>query len=140
MRTIWIAMVAYLLAGCVPRQDYQPQAISEREAYAVITAVVEQQPAAQRPASAYLDSRYLGFRTEHDSAAGTPQDIRERIYFNSLDTIELRRSGLGYRVQLNGPNGDTLREFHLADRPQAERFIDALHYYREHAPAFTGLK
>ena len=140
MRTIWIAMVACLLAGCVTRQDYQPQAISEREAYAVITEVAEQQLTAQHPASAYLDSRYLGFRTEHDSAAGTPQDIRERIYFNSLDTIELRRSGLGYRVQLNGPNGGTLREFHIADRQQAERFVDALTYYRDTAPAFTGLK
>lgn len=140
MRAIWIALLAGLLVGCVTRQDYQPQAISEREAYAVITAVAMQQPAAQRPDSTYLDSRYLGFRSEEDEVAGTPQDIRERIYFNSLDTIELHRSAKGYRVQLNDPSGGTLREFRIADRQQAERFVDALHYYRDHAPAFTGLK
>jgi hypothetical protein len=140
MRRIWIALLAGLLAGCMTRLDYQPQAISEAEAYALITAVAMQQPAAQRPASTYLDSRYLGFRSEADTATDTPQDIRERIYFNSLDSIRLQCSGRGYRVQLQGPSGDPLGEFHIADRQQAERFVDALTYYRDHAPAFTGLK
>lgn len=138
MRAIWIALLAGLLAGCMTRLDYQPQAISEPEAYALITAVAT--PATQPPASTYLDSRYLGFRSDADTATGTPQDIRERIYFNSLDTIKLHRSRRGYRVQLHGPSGETLREFHIADRQQAERFVDALTYYRDHAPAFTGLK
>lgn len=140
MRAIWIALVVSLLAGCVTRQDYQPQAISEREAYAVITEVATQQPATRDSDATYLDSHFLGFRTEQDEAAGTPQDIRERIYFNSLDTIELRRSGLGYLVRLNGPDGGALRAFRVADRQQAERFVDALTYYRDNAPAFTGLK
>jgi hypothetical protein len=139
MRATWIAMAALLLVSCTTL-DYQPQAISEREAYSVITAVAMRQPATQQPTSTYLDSRYLGFRREQDAAAGTPQDIRERIYFNSLDTIALRRDGRGYLVRLNGPDGDTLREFRIDDRQQAERFVDALHYYRDHAPTFSGLK
>lgn len=139
MRAIWIALVTCLVAGCVTREDYRPQPISEREAYAVITEVALQQPAARSPDSAYLDSRFLGFRNERE-AVGTPQDIRERIYFNSLDTISLDHALRGYRVRLNGPGGDLLREFRVADRHQAERFVDALHYYRDNAPAFTGLE
>src|SRR5690606_1292839 len=46
MRAIWIALVTCLVAGCVTREDYRPQPISEREAYAVITEVALQQPAA----------------------------------------------------------------------------------------------
>ncbi|WP_394558472.1 hypothetical protein [Aquipseudomonas alcaligenes] len=134
MRAICIALSALLLVGCTTL-SYQPQAISEREAYAVITEV-----AAQQPDATYLDSRYLGFRDSADDATGTPQDIRERIYFSSLDGIQLRRSGTGYLVRLSGPSGDTLRDFHIANRQQAERFVDALAYYRANAPAFTGLK
>lgn len=134
MRTIRIALSALLLVGCTTL-DYQPRAISEREAYAVITEVSMQQPSA--PASTYLDSHYLGFR---DATGGKPQDIRERIYFNSLDTISLDHALRGYRVRLNGPGGDLLREFRVADRHQAERFVDALHHYRDSAPAFTGLE
>lgn len=139
MRAIWIAFVTCLVAGCVIREDYRPRPISEREAYAVITEVALQQAAARSPGSAYLDSRFLGFRDERE-AAGTPQDIRERIYFNSLDTISLDHALRGYRVRLNGPGGDLLREFRVADRHQAERFVDALHHYRDSAPAFTGLE
>jgi len=133
MRAIHIILSALLL-GCTT-QDYQPRAISEREAYAVITEVAMQQPGA--PASTYLDSHYLGFR---DATGGKPQDIRERIYFGSLDGIELRRRGPGYLVRLSGPGGETLREFRIAERAQAERFVDALAHYRAKAPAFTGLK
>lgn len=125
MRAIRIALSALLLVGCTTL-DYQPRAISEREAYAVITEVAMQQPSA--PASTYLDSHYLGFR---DATGGKPQDIRERIYFGSLDGIELHR---------RGPGGATLREFSIADRAQAERFVDALAHYRAKAPAFSGLK
>ena len=134
MRAIRIALSALLLVGCTTL-DYQPRAISEREAYAVITEVAMQQPSA--PASTYLDSHYLGFR---DATGGKPQDIRERIYFGSLDGIELHRRGPGYLVRLSGPGGATLREFSIADRAQAERFVDALAHYRAKAPAFTGLK
>ncbi|MDX5372394.1 MAG: hypothetical protein LPK18_08155 [Pseudomonadaceae bacterium] len=134
MHAIRIALSALLLAGCTTL-DYQPRAISEHEAYAVITAVT-----AQQPASTYLDSRFLGFRDSTETASGTLQDIRERIYFSSLDGIELRRHGPGYLVRLSGPGGDTLREFLIAERPLAERFVDALAYYRANAPAFTGLK
>ncbi|HSX70103.1 MAG TPA: hypothetical protein VLF16_04140 [Pseudomonas sp.] len=134
MQTFRIILCVLLLAGCAT-VEYQPRAISEREAYAVITEVANQQTAAT-----YLDSRFLGFRDEADAATGTPQDIRERIYFSSLDSIELRRHGPDYRVRLSGPGGDTLREFRIADREQAERFVDALAHYRDNAPAFTGLK
>jgi hypothetical protein len=96
--------------------------------------------ATQQPAAIYLDSRFLGFRDNTEAATGTPQDIRERIYFSSLDGIHLRRSGTGYLVRLSGPGGDTLREFHIAERQQAERFVDALTHYRANAPTFTGLK
>ncbi|MEO4048281.1 hypothetical protein AAFN46_14500 [Pseudomonas sp. CAU 1711] len=137
MRAILIALAALLLAGCTAL-DYQPRAIGEREAYAVITAVAMQQPST--PTSIYLDRNYLGFRGLDGPLSGRPQDIRERIYFNSLDGIELHRSGEGYRVRLSGSGGNTLREFHIADRQQAERFVDALAYYRANAPAFTGLK
>lgn len=137
MRTIGIAMGALLLAGCTTL-DYQPRAIGEREAYAVITEVAMQQPAA--PASTYLDSNYLGFRDSESPITGKPQDIRERIYFNSLDSIELHRGAGGYLVRLQGPGGERLREFRIDERPRAERFIDALNHYRAHAPAFSGLK
>jgi hypothetical protein len=134
MRAIRIILSALLLVGCTAL-DYQPRAISEREAYAVIREVAMQQPSA--PASIYLDSRYLGVR---DATSGKPQDIRERIYFGSLDDIELLRRGPGYLVRLSGPGGDTLREFRIAERAQAERFVDALAHYRAQAPTFTGLK
>lgn len=137
MRAISVALTALLLAGCTTL-DYQPRAIGEREAYAVITEVAMQQPFA--PTSTYLDRNYLGFRGLDGPLSGRPQDIRGRIYFNSLDGIELHRSGAGYRVRLSGPGGVTLREFHIAERQQAERFVDALSHYRAKAPAFTGLK
>lgn len=134
MRALHIALGALLLLGCTTLH-YQPKDIAEDDAYAVITEVT-----AQEPGSVYLDRRYLGFRDESDAATGTPQDIGERIYFGSLDAIELHRSGAGYRVRLSGPGGDTLREFHIAERRQAERFVDALAHYRANAPAFSGLK
>lgn len=127
-------LIALLLAGCTTL-DYQPQSISESEAYAVISAVT-----AQQPGSLYLDSSYLGFRDESDSATGKPQDIRARIYFNALEDIELHRSMRGYRVRLSGADNKTLGEFLIADRRQAERFVDALARYRANAPEFSGLK
>lgn len=134
MRALYTALGALLLLGCTTLY-YQPRPISEDEAYAVITNVTEQQHG-----SIYLDRRYLGFRDESDAATGTPQDIGERIYFGSLDGIELRRSPRGYRVRLSGPGGEVLREFSISEREQAERFVDALSHYRANAPAFSGLK
>lgn len=134
MRAIRIALAALLLAGCTTLA-YQPRAISEAEAYAVIS-----EAASRQAASVYLDSRFLGFRVGEHRATGRPQDIRERIYFGSLEDIELRRHGRGYRVRLRGAGGATLREFRFADRQQAERLVDALAYYRANAPEFSGLK
>ena len=134
MRALYSALSALLLLGCTTLH-YQPRTISEREAYAVISEVT-----ATQPGTTYLDSRYLGFRDESDAATGTPQDISDRIYFGSLDDIELRSSPRGYRVRLSGPGGEVLREFSISEREQAERFVDALSHYRANAPAFSGLE
>lgn len=133
-RIIRIALAALLLAGCVTLA-YQPRAISEAEAYAVISEV-----ASRQAASVYLDSRFLGFRVDEHKATDRPQDIRQRIYFGSLGDIELRRHIRGYGARLRGAGGATLREFRIADRRQAERLVDALAYYRANAPEFSGLK
>ena len=133
MHAIRIALGVLLLAGCT--LHYEPRAISEAEAYVVIS-----EAASHPPASTYLDSRFLGLRDDPDTATGTPQDIRERIYFASLENIQLRRHGRGYLVRLKGPGGKTLRDFHFTEREQAERLIDAFAHYRANAPAFSGLK
>ena len=78
--------------------------------------------------------------TTGNRATDRPQDIRERIYFASLETIELRRHGRGYRVRQRDAGDATLREFRFAERQQAERLVDALAYYRANAPEFSGLK
>lgn len=134
MRALQVTLATLLLLGCTTL-PYQPQDITEEEAYSVITEVT-----AQQSGSVYLDRRYLDFRDESDAATGTPQDIGGRIYFGSLDGIELRRSPRGYRVRLSGPGGEVLRDFSISERDQAERFVDALAHYRANAPAFSGLK
>ena len=135
MRASCIVLCIYLLAGCA--SHYQPRPIDEAEAYAVVTQV-----AARNAESPYLDSRYLGFRDDAQApaAGSTPQDIGERIYFNSLETVRLHRQGDHYLVRLSRVDGEALREFRVDDLQQAQRFVDALHYYRDNAPAFTGIK
>lgn len=138
MQIIWIALLAWLLTGCASRLDYQPQPLSEAQAYAAVNTAALQQKDISHPDGLYLNSRYLGFREQ--GLATTPGDIGERIYFNSLAPVSLYRLRGEYLVRLQHLDGSTLRTFHLSEREQAERLVNALNYYRDNAPQFSGLK
>lgn len=138
MQIIRIALLAGLLAGCATDLNYQPQPLSEAQAYERVQAAALQQKDIDHPDTLYLDSHYLGFREQGE--ASTPSDIGERIYFNSLAPVALYRQRGDYLVRLQHLDGTTLRTFRLQEREQAERLVDALNYYRENAPQFSGLK
>lgn len=142
MRRIWMAVLMLLVTGCTStRVDYSPQGIGEEEAYAVIKQVVLAQPQTLRPDSVYIDHHYMGFNAP--GAAGKPvagdtKEAGERIYFNSIDSLHLYKLFGRYTVQLFRADGQALQGFSMDSRAQAERFIDAVQFYRSQAPESAG--
>lgn len=147
MRPIWIGLLALVLTGCASSLvDYSPQAITEPEAHAAIEQVILAQPGQLRPDSVYIDQHYMGFNDP--AAAGVPvgKDAdaansrhNKRIYFNSIATVQLYQLSNRYTVQLFGADGQALMGFASESQAQAQRFIDALQFYRDRAPASDGL-
>ncbi len=134
MRPLWLSL-ALLLAACASGPlPYHPTSIDESSAHDTIQKTVMSQPEWRRPDTSYVDDRY--FSLGEASSAGTPaaQADSQRIYYNSIDKVLLYAHGQGYQVQLVQADGRVIRSFALADQTQAERFIDALHYYRQRAP------
>ncbi|MBC9250504.1 hypothetical protein A9179_09490 [Pseudomonas alcaligenes] len=139
MRRFWMALLALLVTGCSSTLvDYAPQSISEQDAYAVIKQVVMAQPQTLRPDSVYIDQYYMGF--DAPGAAGKPvtSDASERIYFNSIDSLHMYKLFGRYTVQLFRADGQALQGFSMDSRTQAERFIDAVQFYRSQAPESSG--
>ncbi|QKE63116.1 hypothetical protein HNE05_07010 [Aquipseudomonas campi] len=142
MRRIRMVLLALLLTGCTSTQvDYSPQGISEQDAYAVIKQVVLAQPQTLRPDSVYIDQHYMGFNDP--GAAGKPvtadaKAAGERIYFNSIDSLHMYKLFGRYTVQLFRADGQALQGFTMDSRAQAERFIDAVQFYRSQAPESAG--
>lgn len=142
MHRIWIGLFACLLSACTSTLvEYPAQRIEERDAYAVIEQVVMAQPKSLRPESLYIDRNFMGFN--EPAAAGQPvttdaKAAGERIYFNSIDAVQLYKLRGRYTVQLFRVDGQAQRGFSMGSREQAERFIDAIEYYRRQAPESGG--
>lgn len=142
MRWIWMVALMLVLAGCSSTLvDYSARGINEEEAYAVIRQVVLAQPQTLRPDSVYIDHHYMGFNAP--GAAGKPvaadtREAGERIYFNSIDSLHMYKLFGRYTVQLFRADGQALQGFSMDSRAQAERFIDAVQFYRSHAPESAG--
>ena len=144
MRWMWMVLLALLLTGCTSTLvEYSPQGISEQDAYAVIKQVVMAQPQTLRPDSVYIDQYYMGFNAP--GAAGKPvtadaEDAGERIYFKNIDSLQMYKLFGRYTVQLFRADGQALQGFAMDSRTQAERFIDAVQFYRSQAPESAGFE
>ncbi|MEK1906082.1 MAG: hypothetical protein AAAB13_09900 [Pseudomonas sp.] len=147
MRQIWIGLLALVLTGCSSSLvDYSPQGITEPEAHAVIEQMILAQPGQLRPDSVYIDNHYMGFNDPGaagvpvtPAAEGTAARNDKRIYFNSIASVQLYQLFNRYTVQLFDADGQALIGFASESQGQAQRFIDALQFYRNQAPATDGL-
>lgn len=140
MHRIWIGLFACLLSACTSTLvEYPAQTIAERDAYAVIEDVVMAQPKPLRPESLYIDRNYMGFNEPTAAGqTGTADAKGERIYFNSIDAVQLYKLRGRYTVQLFRVDGQAQRGFSMSSREQAQRFVDAIEYYRSQAPESGG--
>ncbi|MBD9573681.1 hypothetical protein IB260_00015 [Pseudomonas sp. PDM23] len=157
MRWMILAVLSLLLIGChsTPVQ-YQAQPIDKRTAVAVIEQVSMEQPQSVRPQQVIVTDDFIGYgngvRSDADSfgsaVAITPttaigagstrvitKELSDRIYFNSIGTIQLWTKRQRYIVQVRNTEGYKYRDFYLTNRVKAERFIDALNFFKASAPA-----
>lgn len=142
MHRIWIGLLACLLSACTSTLvEYPAQTIAERDAYRVIEDVVMAQPQTLRPTSLYIDRNFMGFNEPAAAGQAVTADTKaagERIYFNSIDAVQLYKLRGRYTVQLFRVDGQAQRGFSMDSREQAERFVDAIEYYRSQAPESGG--
>lgn len=142
MYRICIGLLAGLLSACTSTLvEYPAQTIAERDAYVTIEQVVMAQPKPLRPDSLYIDRHYMGFNEPAAAGQTVAPDAKtagERIYFNSIDAVQLYKLRGRYTVQLFRVDGQAQHGFSMDNREQAERFVDAIEYYRSQAPESGG--
>lgn len=139
MRLPWLLLTLLLTACASGPLPYSPASIDESSAHAAIQMTVMSQPEWRRPDTTSVDDRYFSLGEASSAGTSVAQADNQRIYYNSIGKVLLYAHGQGYQVQLVQADGQVIRSFALADRAQAERFINALHHYRQRAPK-SGLQ
>lgn len=143
------------LSGCGHvRIDYEPRSgITKQEAVSIIEQVFSEDFGEKRPQGVYVTDQYIVLAdgivsrgTGYGSAVpvgsgaiavGTStvvtQEIGQRIYFNSLgdSTLHTKRARNNrYVVLVRNTEGAVQRSVNTTSLRKAERFIDALGYFR----------
>lgn len=150
MKAIAIAALV-LLTGCASKVvDYQPAPITEQQAKSVIEQVLMEQPEKTRPEQVVFTNEYIAYGSGVVSsssgfasavpignsaiAAGnsvtSSKALQTRIYFNSIGTATLYTKRNRWVVITTNQAGGTLNFSRVDTQQKAQRFIDAMMYFK----------
>ena len=148
----FVITVMLLITGCAAKVvEYTPAPITAEQARSIIEQVLMEQPQKTRPEQVFFTDEYIGYGNGIVSsssgfasavpigngaiAAGSSvtssKSVQTRIYFNSLGTATLYSKRGRWVVITRNQAGSTMN-FSLVDTQQkAERFIDAMMYFKK---------
>lgn len=150
MKAIVIATLL-LLAGCASKVvEYQPAPITTEQARSVIEQVLMEQPVKTRPEQVFFTNEYIAYgngvvSSSSGFASAVPlgngaiaagnsvtssKAVQTRIYFNSIGTATLYTKRNRWVVITRNQAGGTLNFSRVDSQQKAQRFIDAMMYFK----------
>ncbi|PFH11092.1 hypothetical protein BCF11_3533 [Collimonas sp. PA-H2] len=149
---IVVVAVFLLLTGCASNiVGYRPTAINPEQARSVIEQVLMEQPSKNRPEQVFFTEEYVGYgngviSTSKGFASATSlgngaisvgssvtssKAQQTRIYFNSIESVTLYSQRNRWVVLTRNQAGSILNKSLVDTQNKAEKFVDALMYFKE---------
>ncbi|TNF67743.1 MAG: hypothetical protein EP298_06810 [Gammaproteobacteria bacterium] len=149
-KSCFLFVICLLLASCATKIPYSPKQLNENEALFTIERAFLEQPEKFRPRSILITNKYIalsdgvisktsgksGSTIIYSSALTTSKSTTQaykhesRIYYASIDKIELYSKKNYYIVVLKRNTGHTIKKVYIYNKNLAEKFIDSITYFK----------